>query len=868
MLFSDIEGSTALLSRLGSEYAYALGAQRTLMRRAWSDHGGIELGTEGDSFYVVFETAPDAAWGAVDAQRALATYPWPQGEAVRVRIGMHTGSPAIHGDTYVGMDVHRAARVAGAAHGGQVVLSNSTSALVAGCLPEATALVDLGRHVLKDMPAPERLHQLTIDGLQSDFPPLKTLGSTSRLPVPATPLVGRDTEVASLVARVASPDTRLVTLIGPGGTGKTRLAIAVAERLWTTMADGVYFVPMATVTATESAWPLVAESLGLPPEVRSTGDVAAAVADKQALFVLDNLEQVADADIFAAELLSASPRSRVVVTSRRPLHTSGEHEFPVPPLELPTADDVADVGASPAVRMFVQHAQRVRPAFELTADNSAAVAAVCRHLDGLPLGLELAAARIKLLSPSALLNRLGSVLDVAAATTRGSDRQRTLRSTISWSYDLLDERSQTFFRRLGVFGGGGDLAAVAAVTQAEADALDAVSDLLDASLIGVVDDPSGEPRVVLLETIRAYALDMLAHSGDLESTRDRHARHFLAVAQHLVPMLEAERYQFAKARLGSELGNLREALDWTLPENEPVSMPAGRRALGIELCAETGIVWASAFGYPQFEGLPFTRRAIERDTRGDGVALARCLTHASSRLSIQGKWGESHDKAVLAVAMCRRLDDPHRLIDALNVQAIIDSERGAVDDARDAYEEALMLTRKVGNQIKRHEVIADMAIFVETHERDYERALALKREALALAHEIGSPFALVLDRHNIACSLRLLGQLDEALAQMRSVIPEALKLNIPSGLMYLAEDFAAILAERGEARLAAWLLGTADASHKTLQAPRPSPQEAEIAEPMATARAALTSDEWDAAYAAGHALPIDEMLQQALQETG
>jgi len=236
-------------------------------------------------------------------------------------------------------------------------------------------------------------------------------------------------------------------------------------------------------------------------------------------------------------------------------------------------------------------------------------------------------------------------------------------------------------------------------------------------------------------------------------------------------------------------------------------------------------------------------------------------------LAIAGELQEAHDKAELALQMCRRLDDPHLLIDALLVQAFIDSERGAVEDARAAYEEALMLARRVGDQVKTHDVTIDMSIFVETHERDFERALALKREALALAHEIGNPYALVIDRHNIACSLRLLGQLDEALAQMRSVVPEALKLDIPSGLMYLAEDFAAILAERGEARLAA-LLGTADASHETLRATGPSSQVAEIAEPMATARAALTSDEWDVAYAAGHALPIDEMLKQALQETG
>jgi predicted ATPase/class 3 adenylate cyclase len=865
LLFSDIEGSTALLGRLGSVYADVLDAHRALLRRAWSDHGGVELGTEGDGFYVVFTSAPRAAAAAVDAQRALDRHAWPKGEAVRVRIGFHTGAPVVHGEGYVGMDVHLAARVAAAAHGGQILLSDGASKLVAERLPAATALLDLGPHRLKDIPSPERIHQLTVDGLREEFPPPRTLGSTSRLPEPDTPLMGRDAEIAYLVGLLASPTTRLVTLTGPGGVGKTRLAIAVAERLWPSMSSGVYIVDVATVTSAASAWPLVAESLGLPAEAHSARGVAAAVADRQALFILDNLEQVAQADGLVADLLSASPRSRVIATSRRPMHMPGEREFPVPPLDVPNTDDLGGVAASPAVRLFVEHAQRVRPSFELNADNAAAVAAVCRRLDGLPLGVELVAARTKLLTPSALLHRLRSGLDMAAATRLGSDRQKTLRSAISWSYELLDPAAQRFFRRLGAFSGGADLNAVSEVTQSEQDPLVAVSNLLDASLVSVADDESGEPRVKLLETIRAYALDMLAQAGDLEETQDHHARHFLAVAGDLVPRLETGEYQVAKARLAREVGNLREALNWTLPEDEPRLMPDQRREVGVELCAQA--VWWEPLGYSRLDGLPWLRRAIERDTRGDGVARARCLTHLSSCQLFEGDVKGARDNATLAVGMCRRLGDADPLVDALSLQAMLDQQRGAMEAARSAYQEALRLARNSGNKVQSHGLVADLAILVESHDHDSERALRLKRSALALAQEIGSPVAIVNDGENIAASLRLSGRPEEALAQMRDIVPEALNLNSPSLLTFVTEDFAAILAEVGQASLAARLLAAADASHANSRTVRLPQQDTEIAEPLTKARAALTGDQWNAAYAYGYAMTTHEALREAWQET-
>lgn len=414
LLFSDIEGSTALLSRLGDAYADTLDGQRRLLRQAWAEHGGIELGTEGDSFYVVFPTAEGAVKAAAQAQRQLAAHEWPGGEQVRVRMGVHTGAPTPHDGAYVGLDVHRAARIASAAHGGQVLISKTTADLVETCLPNAVTVKDLGSHQLKDIALPERLLQLAIDGLPAQFPPPKTLGSASSLPRPATPLVGRAGELTELSALVGSPQVRLVTLTGPGGSGKTRLAIALGHHMVDSFPDGVYFVPLATVASCEVMWTSIAEVLDVPPEGRIPPGLFDHVAHRSALFVLDNLEQIEEADAVVAELLEHSPQAVAITTSRKPLALAAEHVHPVPPLELPRDASLEEAQAAGAVQLFVQQARKVKPSFSLTGDNAGDVTAICRRLDGLPLAVELAAARIRLLTPRALLARLDNTLDIAS----------------------------------------------------------------------------------------------------------------------------------------------------------------------------------------------------------------------------------------------------------------------------------------------------------------------------------------------------------------------------------------------------------------------------------------------------------------------
>jgi len=342
-----------------------------------------------------------------------------------VRMGIHTGNPTVHDGGYVGMDVHRAARIAGSAHGGQVVLSEATVGLVGEGLPEHVSLKDLGSHQLKDIAHPEHVFQLVVEGLPADFPPLKTLGAASSLPVPATPLVGRAGELAELVALLGSPQVRLVTLTGPGGSGKTRLAIGVAERLVERFKDGLYFVDLAAATSADVMWTTIAEALDIPPEGRIPPGFFSHVAHRSALLVLDNLEQVQNADAVVVELLKEAPQVVVVATSRRPLGVPGELQHAVPPLELPDDSHLDQVAGAGAVQLFAQTARSVRSTFALNQANAADVVAICRGLDGLPLAIELAAARSKLLSPHALLARLDSALDLKASglvVRRGSRR--------------------------------------------------------------------------------------------------------------------------------------------------------------------------------------------------------------------------------------------------------------------------------------------------------------------------------------------------------------------------------------------------------------------------------------------------------------
>jgi predicted ATPase/class 3 adenylate cyclase len=864
LLFSDIEGSTALLSRLGPAYADALDSQREIMRRAWSEHEGVELGTEGDSFFVAFASAPEAVTAAAQAQRDIASQRWPGGETVRVRIGMHTGTPAVHGESYIGLDVHRAARIAAAAHGGQVVVSSSTAALVGSSPSDGIRLHDLGAHRLKDFPMPERLYQLTIDGLERDFPALRTLGAASSLPTSATPLIGRDEDVDDVVGLITSGEARLVTLTGPGGAGKTRLAIAVAERL--AAHAGVFFVPLAMNTSAESAWAALGEQLDLPDDRRTRDGLLDAVAGRDAAYVLDNLEQLERADEIVAGLLDASPGSVVIATSRRPLHLEAEHEHPVRPLALPSAAGVDDATASPAVQLFAQHARRSQPRFAVTSQNAADVVEICRRLDGLPLAIELAAARAKLLSPRALLSRLDRVLDLSDPGRQRPSRQRTLRDTITVSYELLSEPMQTAFRRLGVFAGGADLAAVEAVVcEPGDDPLDLVAELVDASLLTAVEGPDGEPRVEMLETVRAYATELLREHGEHDDAQRRHAAHYASVAADVTALLTGSGWREGRERFEAEEPNLRAAVMWAMPADDPLDPE--RTALGVRLIAETALLWASSHGYLPAERRGVIDRAIERGDPADSSERARLLMYVGAVLVMSRRPEEARSYLEESVAMMRRVDDRLYLVSALGVSGMMEAHLDRSDAARELYDEAVAVAMSTGNMMHLHEALANLAWHIQSTGADHETVLRLKQEALEIAKRTGNPFAAMTDQHNVACTLRMLGRVDEAYAMMRPLVPASLAINVTSNVMSTAEDFGAILAELGDSTRAAFLLGAADARHEEVGQGRLPQQDLEIAEAFDKARATVSAAEWDEAYGRGYRTPIREAVQQVYDET-
>jgi predicted ATPase/class 3 adenylate cyclase len=866
MLFSDIEGSTALLSRLGDRYGQALSDHRALMRAAFAACHGREISTEGDSFFVVFGSAVDAVACALAAQRVLVGHDWPGGDAVRVRMGLHSGEPARYEGGYIGMDVHRAARIAATAHGGQVVLSEVTLQL-ASPLPTGISVRDLGFHRLKDITAAERIWQLAGPGLRPDFPPLKSLGAQTSLPLPATPLVGRDEDLERLHAILARPEVRLVTLTGPGGVGKTRLALAAAAALDHAFQHGVFFVALAAVGDTEVMWKTLAGDLDVTGDLDVAGEGPAAVLeqlrDRRMLVVLDNLEQLAGAGEVAATLLAAAPHLVLLATSRGPLHVPGEHEFPVPPLEVPREADMATVTDSAAVRLFAQQAGMVRPAFVITEDNAADVAAICRRVDGLPLAIELAAARVKLLAPKALLARLGQTLGLATAGAGRPLRQQTLRNTIGWSYDLLVPDLAGVFRRMSVFAGGCDLDALADVVvtgddPAGSDPLELVAELADVSLITVTEGADGEPRLGMLETIREYALERLEQDDDADGARRRHAEHYAAVAEQALAQVDGPGQLAALDRLEAEHDNLRAALAWSL--EAPAADPAGqgeRTLIGLRLVQALIVFWYQ-HGHAT-EGRRWLQRAMDVASTGGGASLAKVAHGLGILMDQQGEPDAALRLFERSLVIWRELGDREQQARELNSLGIVHRHLGDVDTGRALLEEAVALNRELGDKYRLGASLANLGQ-VESAAGRLDRATEVLREALAVDSELGNPVNIAIDRHSLALVSLRAGRPREARDLVCGIFDYVVSSGNTAFYVNTIELAAAIMAALDEPLLTARLAGAAEAIRQE-SGMLITPQEGALLEELLVpARATVSSQVWDAELAAGRALTEQEAL--------
>ena len=870
LLFSDIEGSTALLGRLGDSYADALSAQRALLRAAFRAGRGQELGTEGDSCFVVFESAGDAVRCCVAGQRALAGHDWPGGAAVRVRMGLHSGEPARHEDGYIGLDVHRAARIAAAAHGGQVVLSDTTRHLVQSQLPADVTLRDLGWHRLKDIETPEHIYQLVPADLDEQFPPLRSLGARTSLPLTLTPLVGRDDDLHRLRIEIQQPGVRLVTLTGTGGVGKTRLALAAASSLGDAFPHGVYFVPLAAVRDAEVMWKAIADDLDVRGDRPAAQAVTQHLSERHALLVLDNLEQLDGAARVVTALLAAAPGLTVLATSRRPLHLQGEHEQPVRPLEVPRG--AAEAAACGAAQLFAQQAEMVMPGFALTEENAADVVAICQRLDGLPLAIELAASRVKLLGPRALLARLGHSLGLAAGDAGRPSRHQTLRNTIAWSYDLLAPDLAEVFRRAGVFAAGCDLDALAAVALAgrgtetgadplqqvaEADALQQVAALLDVSLITVTEGADGEPRAGMLETIREYAIELLERSGDLEDTRRRHADYYAAFAERAHGQLRGPAHLTALDGLEAEHDNLRAALAWSLEARPPSpSDDSERAAVGLRLVQALGPFWYQ-HGHAT-EGRRWLERAVELVSDDAGEPLARVAHWLGVLLAQQGESAAALPFLQRSLAIWRGLGDEDQVARELNSLGIIHRYLGDLDTARSLLEDSVAIARKLGGG-RLPTALTNLGQ-VESAAGNLNRATEMLREALALDRARGDTLGAAIDVQSLATASLRAGRVRDARHLLSPILDYVASCGDAEFLATTMELYAAATADLGDGLPAARLAGAAEGIRERARMPIPDLDAGLLERFLAPARAMIAREVWDAQLAAGRALTEEQAI--------
>jgi predicted ATPase/class 3 adenylate cyclase/DNA-binding CsgD family transcriptional regulator len=918
LLFTDIAGSTRLLHQLGERYASMLLECCQVLRAVFEQWNGHVVDTQGDAFFVVFARATTAVSAAVVAQRALASHAFPNGASVHVRVGLHTGEPQRTAKGYVGLDVHRAARIMSAGHGGQVLLSQMTCSLVEQDLPEGVYLRDLGEHRLKDLGRPMRLFQLVITDLAADFPPLHTLESfPNNLPAQPTPFLGREHEVAVIRDLLHREDVRLVTLTGPGGTGKTRLGLQVAADLSDLFASGVFFVNLAPISDPALVVPTIAETLVIREGSGQTllERLTEELRQRQMLLLLDNFEHVVSAAEQVAALLTACPQLKVLLTSREVLHVRAEHEFPVPPLAVPDPNhlpDLAMLSHHAAVALFLQQAQAVKPDFQLTDANARAIAELCVRLDGLPLAIELAAARMKLFPPRALLARLGQRLSVLTSASRDVPaRQQTLRNTIAWSYNLLDATEQQLFRRLSVFVDGYTLEAIEALcTSLDSESepvLDVVASLVDKSLLQHVEQQTGEEsRFVMLETIREYALERLESHGETETARRVHAAYFLQLAEEAEQGMAGPQQAVLLERLEQEHDNLRAAMQWSLEQVEEGKATALRLGGALYSFWHVRAYFSEGRDFleralSQSDGVaaPVQAKALYREL-GDTVGIANCL-HLLADIS----WGRGNLTVARALGeesllLFRELDDKRSVAYLLYHLGSLAVEQGEYARGRDLLTESLTINRELGDtriialslfklallarlsggdlaqahtwldesfalsrEVGDKESIANclyLSGMLALGEGDAASASSLNEQALALFQEMKLQDGTALSLYALAGVATIQGNYARSQALYEEGIAVARKAGgtrmIPSGL----ERLAAAVAAQGNQVWAAHLWGTAEALREAIGMPIPPVERAPYHRAVAAARAQLGEQAFAAAWVGGRTLSPEQAL--------
>ncbi|WP_122263773.1 ATP-binding protein [Ornithinimicrobium cerasi] len=837
LLFSDIEGSTVLLDRLGLAYRDVLSRHREIVRAAVAAGHGREMGTEGDSFFVVFRTAEDAVTAAARVQRELAATRWPEGVAVRVRMGVHTGAPQAHEGSYVGMDVHLAARVAATAVGGQVLLTEATRALLPPDL--ANALADAGQHRLKDIPAPVRLHQLVGPG--SPPLPVRSLGSPADLPAAHGPLVGREAEVSQALD-LLSPG-RVVTVLGPGGVGKSRLALEVLRRR-TGPPDGVWFVPLARLRTEEEVWRSLAGAAAVPDGAASRGQVLAGLATRSLLLALDNLEHLDEGVDAVRSVLDEAPGVEVIVTSRTSLRLGREQLLPLAPLQ-----------PDEAVQLYVLQAQRQRPGFQPDPDDLAAIREICERVDHLPLAVELVAARSRLLGPRAVLSRLDDALDVTGRTVDRSPRQLTLRSTLDWSWRLLSPAAARAVARLSVFRGPFDVEAAAEVLDETVDGtVDLLLDLADASLVHADERSSGDPRFRVLGVVGRYARERLEEDpAEVEDARDRHTGVVAAVVGRECPRLRGTHHIAALDALEEQRDDIVAALDRSL---RPGST---RLAAGLEMCRLLSWYWHNVH---QEDGRRWLRRASEVAGETDDPAALAAWHGLGILLDQQGE----HDRAADILRRC--LDaavargDTRAQGRESNSLGLVELHRGDTDRARELFTTASRLAAADGDAERMSTSLTNLAL-LELEAGEVGSARERLARVLEIDLRLGDVWGIAVDRLNLAQASLVAGDLDAAWEGLIGHGPDMLALGDSELDAELLEQLALLAVRRGRPAVAAALIGTADSVRAAADVPRPPRSEHDLRSGVASARAEVPDQDWRAASEEGRSRTAQQAWEHA-----
>jgi predicted ATPase/class 3 adenylate cyclase len=955
-LFTDIEGSTRLLEQFPEQYARILEEQRQILRGAFARWHGQEVDTQGDAFFVVFDRATEAINCAIDAQHSLAEHAWPEGVRVRVRMGLHTGLPVRTPGGYIGMDVHRAARIAAAGHGGQVLLSEDTRRLVEAGLPEGTRLKDLGKHLLKDIPNPEWIYQAVIPGLPCDFPPLKTQEIlANNLPQQLTSFIGREQEIEDVRQRLVGE--RLVTLVGAGGCGKTRLALQAAGGMAGEFPNGIRLVELAPLSDPATVAHTVVKTLNLIEQgERSPLEILVDfLRPKRLLLVMDNCEHLIEACARLVEtLLRSCPEIRVLATSREALGVAGEGVFYVPSLSTPRANGPLTgekAGQYEAVRLFQERAASCLVGFRVTDDNAATVVQICRRLDGIPLAIELAAARVRMLTVEQIAARLDDCFHLLTGGSRTSlPRHQTLRATIDWSYALLSEPERILLRRLSVFSGGWTLEAAEAVCAGgglkKAEILDLLAGLASKSMVQTLPASSGTVRYRMLETIQQYGEEKLRQADEETGRRQQHLEHFLRFAETGGRKLRGPESLEWLHRMEEEYANLRAALEWCFGAGQ-----AGEA--GVWLTNSLVEFWNGSSYY--HEWLTWLEKALEQSRSLIGTpARAKILYwYGSFMIGEVGKWevarplleesleawrllgaayrtdyadvllwlgyhlynrGQSHQGCLYlqeGTDISREAGDSWGLGCALILFSVVKFQDGDVETAfvmahegADAFrksgdrsgvanclqnlgvfrlkqgkylealpylEEALGIFREYGRKVYACQSLLALGEVARAL-KEYEKAEACYRESLSMRQEIGAgPSWLIAPNLNLGYTVLYRGDEHQAVSFFTQALDLSRDVDKGGWVVASLAGLAAVAAARGKVEAAARLYGAAEAQYqgplaegKTLDSMIDPVDRREFEHYQAMCRNQLGEATFDAAWAEGQGMTLEQALDEAL----